>query len=346
MPCVGMDGCKALGEVVSDTQKHNEPIPRTSYSYLHKETLPESNSQIYNAAPYVRIEFEVSSNPYLRLQMADLHKTEAQRREEATERGSSMVTKDKADPVFRPPQEFSEDVDRANFNSRWINELRSAVLSAATEIKKDDYRSRSQTKHIDLKSDHPDSSQNQREDPMVQHVEYNDGNLVHLSKVKRIQPITEKERDSLASLGKNVDADKFSTRIDNSDGTKTYAHETIDELASQGIDLVKVDENAFVPKDNILKAKRISEKDRNSFAQRTGRPLANKFQTQIDTSAGRVLSSLEPTAVMKEMGRSYQPQTVMPDNMKSQSMAEQRDAVISKASPQPQHNGRAPTYER
>ena len=49
---------------------------------------------------------------------------------------------------------------------------------------------------------------------MNEYIEINDGQLIHLSKVKRIAPITQKERESLATLGAHVNAEKFQTRIE------------------------------------------------------------------------------------------------------------------------------------
>ncbi|MEO0411734.1 MAG: hypothetical protein AAF221_07860 [Pseudomonadota bacterium] len=192
---------------------------------------------------------------------------------------------------------------------------------------------------------------------MNQYIEINDGQFIHLAMVKRLRPITEKERDSLSALGKHVDANKFSTRIDRKDGTKTYAQETVDEIASNGIALIQVQNDAFIPRDNIIQAKNISEKDRAGFAERTGRPMPNGFKSEIETKAGKVLCKSDAASVMHSIGYPYQPQTARPQAAEQQtpdaktaspemSLAEQRDAVVAKSKPRSKSNGREHPRER
>jgi len=119
------------------------PIYRLSYSAKLNGSLPGVAPTYLAAAPNVRFQFDWNRDPYVRLQMQDRGKSEAQRRDEASGRGSGMIEKDKAAPYFRPPENISKPVDRRNFNHRWIRELRSAVMSAAKEINKQDGRSRS-----------------------------------------------------------------------------------------------------------------------------------------------------------------------------------------------------------
>lgn len=65
--------------------------------------------------------------------------------------------------------------------------------------------------------------------------------------------MSEKERESLAGLGDQVDAARFAIRIDYADGRKSYAPETLQDIASQGVGLVEITDEAFVPAVNIVK---------------------------------------------------------------------------------------------
>jgi len=182
---------------------------------------------------------------------------------------------------------------------------------------------------------------------MNEYIKINDGEHVHLSAVKRLRTITDQERMSLAKLGKHVNAERFNTRIDYADNTKSYAPENIDQIAGQGVLLIEVENDTFIPKDNIKSVKNISNKDRQGFEQRTGRSMREDFQSRIETKAGAILSTSQSSDVMFKMGRPYQPKdskliTENGNTNQSLDMAAQRDAVMVKATPQLNPNAQTP----
>ena len=197
-----------------------------------------------------------------------------------------------------------------------------------------------------------------------QHIEIDDDNFVHLTMVKRLSFISDEERASLSGLENVQDPTKFSLRMDRKDGSKTYIPTSVDEIASQGIALVRVSDHQFVPLDNIIQAKAITHEDRETFTLNTGRQMNAEFQSQIETKAGKVLSPLEPREVMKRMGSPYQSQAVrseapeagenpinptnehqISENARSNmSMSEQREAVLKNAAPK--QNSGAPEHPR
>ena len=179
---------------------------------------------------------------------------------------------------------------------------------------------------------------------MNDYIKINGGEHVHLSAVKRLRTVTDQERQSLARLGSHVNAERFNTRIDYADNTKSYAPENIDQIAGQGVRLIEVENNTFIPKENIKSVKNISDKDRQGFAERTGRPMRADFQSRIETKAGAILSTSQSSDVMFKMGRPYQPKDakIISQNgntNQSQNMAAQRDAVMAKATVQQTPNG-------
>ena len=174
---------------------------------------------------------------------------------------------------------------------------------------------------------------------MTEYIKINGGEHVHLSDVKRLRTISDSDRTSLASLGDHVDADRFNTRIDHANNSTSYAPETVADIAEQGVALVQVDKEAFVPKDNINRTRDLTEQDRQDFEQKTGRVLRSDFKSQIETRAGRVLATVDSGTVMRRMSQPYQPngpaapQQKEPDgsgrevNEQQQNLAQIRDAL-------------------
>lgn len=177
---------------------------------------------------------------------------------------------------------------------------------------------------------------------------------VHLGSVKRLREITDAERQSLSELGEHVDASRFSTRIDYDDNSKSYVPETVEQLSRQA-KLIDIGEG-FVPAQNVKQARKLSQKDRASFEQRTGRELRADFVSRIKTSAGTVLSTAQPEAIMQQLGqpqRGNSPKQATPSQPGQkpaqkpvQSMTEQRDQVMQNAAPLPSsQSGKQPTTQ-
>ncbi|MEL6667047.1 MAG: hypothetical protein AAFQ24_13035 [Pseudomonadota bacterium] len=127
----------------------------------------------------------------------------------------------------------------------------------------------------------------------VKYLSINSGELTPLEDVKRVSIVTETERLSLSELGPHVDASRFNTKIETSDGQKSFAPETINEITEQGVGLVRVNEGAYVPAENIQKARNLTDNDRDRFSERTGREMSEAYVSQIETKAGTVLA-IEP----------------------------------------------------
>ena len=177
---------------------------------------------------------------------------------------------------------------------------------------------------------------------MAEFIKVNETDYVHLSSIKRISEVSETERDSLARLGEHVNAARFNTRIDEASGGKFYATETIDQLAAQGIALVEIGRGACVPRDNISKTRNLTSLDRKEFEERTGRPMAADFKSQIETRAGRVLSTSDSATIMRLIGQSRAPQISRSQtngDPGAQSMADERSAVMAKAAPNQSQKG-------
>ena len=139
-----------------------------------------------------------------------------------------------------------------------------------------------------------------------QFLNINSDELMPLSSVKRVRIVDDEDRKSLAKLGPHVKAARFNAQIDGVRG-KSYATETLDDLARQGVAFVQIDERAFVPAVNIIKARNLTPKDRKDFKERTGRDMRKEFKAQVETVAGNILASVPAETVMERMDRPYRP---------------------------------------
>ena len=94
---------------------------------------PWMKAETLAALPRLRHDFDMNRDPYIRLQLLDQGKTEAERREDQSGRGSAMVKKDKTTLRLSPPEEIRRPVDKQNFEQRWLAEaqkfLGDAVMS-------------------------------------------------------------------------------------------------------------------------------------------------------------------------------------------------------------------------
>lgn len=95
----------------------------TSYAWQHRNELPGQRSALdetHTSTP----SFEPARDPLRARAMADLERSEAQRR------GSEMVRTDRPHPTPRPAPMLALGPDRAAFNARWDREVETAKRRA------------------------------------------------------------------------------------------------------------------------------------------------------------------------------------------------------------------------
>lgn len=167
---------------------------------------------------------------------------------------------------------------------------------------------------------------------MTNSIIINGGSYVPIESIRRIRALTDEDRASLAERGNNVNAEKFNTRLEFSYRRQTLAEETVDEIASKGLTLVQIDDESFVPKNNIIKAKNLTEQDRAAYKERTGRDMRPELKSQVETVGGNVLSKSDAQEVMTRLSRPYQPVTAnpVPDQPEFPPW-EERDVMLQRA---------------
>ncbi len=136
---------------------------------------------------------------------------------------------------------------------------------------------------------------------MSEFLRVNSGDLLPLNTVRRIREVTARDRESLSNLNEKLDVDTYQTRIELADGKCKYAIENISDYSEQGVELVKVDEGAYIPGDNIISARDLSEDDRREISDKIGRELRAEFISSVETTAGRILATIDAAKVMHRM---------------------------------------------
>lgn len=122
------------------------------------------------------------------------------------------------------------------------------------------------------------------------------GNVIALSDIKTMQPMNEADQASLSER-LEVDGSQFNTRITLANKTTQLARETIDQLKQQGIGLVDLGDNRFVPAANIMVAKPFSAAQAEALSKK-GYKLDQTFNATVETTAGIVLATGHPQQVM------------------------------------------------
>ena len=105
--------------------------------------------------------------------------------------------------------------------------------------------------------------------------------------------------DDQAQLSERLDVDRsqFNTRITLAIKSTQLARESIDNLKKQGIGLVNLGHDRFVPAANIMVAKPFSKEQAGVLADK-GYKLGHTLRATVETTVGIVLSTGHPQQVM------------------------------------------------
>jgi hypothetical protein len=84
---------------------------RLSYSYTHRDKMPNKAPAMYSVRPNVGMSFQRNRDPMIAAQIDAGKRTEAQRRH------SYMVKRQRPAPVLKPSPQFARSPDRNAFNA-------------------------------------------------------------------------------------------------------------------------------------------------------------------------------------------------------------------------------------
>jgi hypothetical protein len=126
--------------------------------------------------------------------------------------------------------------------------------------------------------------------------------LVPLDTIRLIRPMSDDDKarakESLKDKkGIDIDAARVNIRIEFGDKTSKLARENLEALREQGIALVNLGSDRYVPAANITGAEAFTKEDAERL-KGEDYTLKQTFRSKVETKAGTVLSSATPVQIM------------------------------------------------
>lgn len=134
---------------------------------------------------------------------------------------------------------------------------------------------------------------------MSKTLKINGSTAIPVSAIRRIRAVTEEDRARIAERYEQVeDASKYQLQIEFADKTTKLATETLDDIRAQGVAIVNLGGDRFVPATNIKFAEPFTKEDANKVKEKDY-TLSQNFRSRVETTAGTVLSSATPAQVIE-----------------------------------------------
>ncbi|MBN9265482.1 MAG: hypothetical protein J0I57_04115 [Hyphomicrobium sp.] len=134
---------------------------------------------------------------------------------------------------------------------------------------------------------------------MTKTLKINGATAVPISAIRRIRPVTEEDRARIAERYEQVgDAAKYQLQIEFADKSTKLATETLDDIRAQGIAVVNLGSDRYVPATNIKFAEPFTKEDADKIKEKDY-TLSQTFRSRVETTAGTVLSSATPAQVIE-----------------------------------------------
>lgn len=114
--------------------------------------------------------------------------------------------------------------------------------------------------------------------------------IVPIDTVRFIKPLTDEDRNR-AGERLEIDASKFNVRIEFADKTTKLAVETVEQIQGQGVGLVAIGGDRYVPAVNIRAAEKLTERDMARMKESGDYTLKEEFKSRVETTAGSILST-------------------------------------------------------
>lgn len=134
---------------------------------------------------------------------------------------------------------------------------------------------------------------------MSKTLKINGGTAVPISAIRRIRPVTEEDHTRISERYEQVDdASKFQLQIEFADKTTKLIKETLDDIRGQGVAVVNLGGDRYVPAVNIKFAEPFTKEDTQKIKEKDY-TLTQNFRSRVETTAGTVLSSATPAQVIE-----------------------------------------------
>lgn len=134
---------------------------------------------------------------------------------------------------------------------------------------------------------------------MTKTLKINGGTAVPVSAIRRIRPVTDEDRSRIAQRYDQVeDASKYQLQIEFADKTSKLATDSLDEIRAQGVAIVNLGGDRYVPAVNIKFAQPFTKQDAEKIKDKDY-TLSQNFRSRVETTAGTLLSSATPAQIIE-----------------------------------------------
>lgn len=126
----------------------------------------------------------------------------------------------------------------------------------------------------------------------------NGSRVVPVDTIRFIKPLTDEDRGKAgANLG--IDASKFNVRIEFGDKSSKLATDTLDQIRGQGVGLVAIGADRYIPAANIRAADELTEEDLARLKERADYTLKEEFRSRVELpDGGTILSTATAEEIM------------------------------------------------
>jgi hypothetical protein len=126
----------------------------------------------------------------------------------------------------------------------------------------------------------------------------NGSRVVPVDTIRFIKPLTDEDRGK-AGAKLDIDASKFNVRIEFADKSSRLAADTLDQIRGQGVGLVAIGADRFVPAANIRAADELTEGDLARLKDRADYTLKEEFRSRVELpDGGTILSTATADEIM------------------------------------------------
>lgn len=127
--------------------------------------------------------------------------------------------------------------------------------------------------------------------------------MVPLDTIRLIRPLTDDDKNKAKESLKekrdiDIDPTRINVRIEFADKTSKLARESLDALREQGVGLVNLGNDRYVPAGNITGAEAFTKEDAERL-KGDDYTLKQTFRSKVETKAGTILSSATPVQIME-----------------------------------------------
>jgi hypothetical protein len=133
---------------------------------------------------------------------------------------------------------------------------------------------------------------------------------VPLDTIRIIRPMTDEDKGRAKESLKekrdiDIDAARVNVRIEFGDKSSKLAQESLEAIREQGVALVNLGSDRYVPATNIIGAEAFTKEDADRL-KGEDYTLKQTFRSKVETRAGTVLSSATPVQIMDRRSKAME----------------------------------------